>query len=71
MAEEGKCALGGAFNEPCDGAVVLFDQAACTRAEVEAFARSDPYVLEGLVPEWSVSEYVAVVGTLKPDAPAA
>jgi len=25
MAEEGKCALGGAFNEPCDGAVVLCD----------------------------------------------
>lgn len=69
MAHEGKCSLGGAFNEPCDGAVVLFDYKQCTKAEVEEFARSDPYVVNGLVPEWTVSEYVAVVGSLKPQRP--
>lgn len=66
MTEEGKCALGGAFNDPADGAVVLFDSEKCSKEEVEAFAEQDPYVTNGLVPEWTVSEYMAVTGTLKP-----
>lgn len=29
MSASGKCALGGAFNDPCDGAIVLFNADAC------------------------------------------
>lgn len=64
-----KVALGGAFNDPCDGAVILFD-ASCTKDEISDFASSDPYVVNGLVSEWSVSEYMAVVGDLKPNGAA-
>jgi len=79
MADEGKCLLGGAFNDPADGAVVFFDADKCSKRDVEDFAnvrlsltlphslQADPYVTNDLVPEWSVSEYMAVVGTLKPD----
>mmetsp|Transcript_991 Transcript_991/g.1412 ORF Transcript_991/g.1412 Transcript_991/m.1412 type:complete len:130 (+) Transcript_991:2682-3071(+) len=68
MADLGKCVLGGAFNDPCDGAVVLFDSSTTTKEEIEAFANVDPYVVNNLVPSWSVSEYMAVVGSLKPDS---
>ena len=63
-AVKGTVALAGAFNEPCDGAVILFHSDACSKADVEDFARRDPYVTNGLVPEWSVSEYMAVTGSL-------
>lgn len=66
MTDQGTCALGGAFNDPCDGAVVLFDMDRCTKDDIEKFALSDPYVVNNLVTEWSIVEYVAVVGTLKP-----
>ena len=67
MNEQGKVALGGAFNDPCDGAVILFHSTTCTKQEVIEFAKVDPYVTAGLVTQWSVSEYMAVVGSLKPE----
>lgn len=56
----GELVLGGAMADPVDGAVLLF------RAEsaevVEAFARTDPYVLNGVVVGWRVRQWTTVVG---------
>jgi uncharacterized protein YciI len=52
--------LGGALAKPVDGAVLLFSGA--TPEAAEAFARTDPYVLNGLVTSWRVREWTTVVG---------
>ena len=58
--ERGELILGGALAEPVDGAVLLFK---CdSAAPVEVFARSDPYVLNGLVTKWRVRVWTTVVG---------
>jgi uncharacterized protein len=56
----GELVLGGAFANPVDGAVLLFRGA--SPAIAEAFAKSDPYVLNGLVRSWRVREWTTVVG---------
>src|SRR6185437_2974028 len=52
--------LGRALAEPVDGAVLVF------RGEsaevVEQFAKSDPYVLNGLVKQWRVRKWNTVIG---------
>ena len=56
----GELILGGALADPVDSAVILFD---CdSSAPVEAFARTDPYVLNGLVTKWRVRPWTTVVG---------
>ncbi len=57
--EEGKLVMAGALN-PADGAVLVFN--ADSVAEVEEFARKDPYVVNGLVKSWRVREWTVVVG---------
>lgn len=59
----GELVLAGALANPIDGAVLLFrgDSAAVA----ENFAKSDPYVLNGLIRQWRVREWTTVVG---PDA---
>jgi uncharacterized protein len=59
-AARGELVLGGAFADPVDGSVLLFK--APTRETAEAFARSDPYVLQGVVRSWRVREWTTVVG---------
>jgi uncharacterized protein YciI len=56
----GELMLGGAFADPADGAMILFEGDA--PAVAEAFAREDPYVLEGLVTGWWVRAWTTVVG---------
>jgi uncharacterized protein YciI len=56
----GELVLGGALADPVDGAVLLFRGA--SPAIAEAFATSDPYVLNGLVRSWRVREWTTVVG---------
>ena len=56
----GELVLGGALADPLDGAVLLFKGASADVAE--QFARTDPYVLEGLVTRWRVREWVTVAG---------
>jgi uncharacterized protein len=52
--------LGGALADPVDGAVLLFR---CDGPEVvEAFARTDPYVVQGVVTRWRVRPWTTVVG---------
>ncbi|MFY3745456.1 YciI-like protein [Anaeromyxobacter sp. Red801] len=57
--EEGRLLLAGAFDPP-DGALLVFK--ADGAEEVEAFARADPYVRNGLVTSWRVRPWTVVVG---------
>lgn len=59
-AERGDLLLGGAFGDPVEGAMLLFR---CNSPELpSAFARNDPYVLNGLVTRWRVAPWQTVVG---------
>ena len=59
-AERGELVLGGALADPADGAVLLFQ--GDTPAVAETFARTDPYVVNGLVTAWRVREWRTVAG---------
>lgn len=61
-AGRGELVLGGALEDPVDTACLLFDSDSPEVAE--AFAKSDPYVREGLVERWSVRRWNTVVGEL-------
>jgi uncharacterized protein YciI len=52
--------LGGALAQPADGVVLLFRGS--SPAAAEAFAKSDPYVVNGIVTRWRVREWTTVVG---------
>jgi uncharacterized protein len=56
----GELVLAGALASPTDGAVLLFRGE--TAAAAEAFAQTDPYVINGLVRHWRVREWTTVVG---------
>jgi uncharacterized protein len=58
--ERGELVLGGALENPVDGAVLLFRGSSPEVAET--FAKTDPYVLNGLVSSWRVREWATVVG---------
>src|SRR5512146_2876270 len=58
--KRGLLILGGAVADPIDTGLLFFE--AESPAAVEAFARADPYVLNGLVESWRVREWVTVVG---------
>lgn len=58
--ERGELVLGGTLVDPVDGAVLLFSGA--SPAVAETFARTDPYVLKGLVRTWRVRAWKTVVG---------
>ncbi len=60
--ERGELVLGGAFANPVDGAVLLFQGDSSEAAE--RFARADPYVANGLVKRWYVREWSTVAGEL-------
>ena len=52
--------LGGAFANPVDGAVLLFQGNSPIVAET--FAKADPYVTSGAVKRWYVREWTTVAG---------
>lgn len=56
----GDLVLAGAFSEPLDGSVFLFQGS--SPAAAEALAQTDPYVLNGLVTRWHVRAWATVVG---------
>lgn len=58
--ERGDLVLGGAFANPTDGAVLLFR--GDSPAAAEQFAKSDPYVVNGVVTKWRIREWTTVVG---------
>ena len=59
-SDRGELILGGALDEPVDGAVLLFEGDSPDVAE--RFANADPYVANGLVTGWSVRPWTTVVG---------
>jgi uncharacterized protein YciI len=58
-AARGELVLGGALNPP-EGVVLLFR--GDSPAAAEAFAKADPYVVNGIVTSWRVKEWTTVVG---------
>lgn len=58
--ERGELVLGGALADPVDGAVLVFR--ASSPEVAEAFAKADPYVLNGLVKAWRVRKWATVIG---------
>ena len=59
-AARNELVLGGALVSPADTAVLLFRGESAAAAE--EFARTDPYVLNGLVKRWHVREWTTVIG---------
>ena len=57
--EEGRLVMGGAIGDPPHGGVLVFRVE--DPAEVEAFAREDPYVVNGVVTSWRVEPWTVVV----------
>ncbi len=57
--ERGFLVMAGAFTDPPDTSVLVFR--ADDRAEVEAFARNDPYVVNGVATKWTVREWMVVL----------
>lgn len=58
--ERGELLLAGAFDQPADGAALVFETD--DESSVRRFAESDPYVREGLVTGWRVRRWNVVVG---------
>lgn len=58
--ERGELLYGGAFDDPVDGALLVFK--AQDASIVEEFARNDPYVTNGLVTRWRVRPWTVVIG---------
>jgi hypothetical protein len=58
--ERGELVLGGALADPVDTSILLFSGDSPSAAE--EFARTDPYVLNGLVKSWRVRPWTTVVG---------
>src|SRR5206468_9935282 len=60
----GEIVFAGALAEPADRALIVFH--ADDKSKVEAFARKDPYVVNGLVKKWEVRPWNVVIGNEKP-----
>lgn len=58
--ERGEIVMAGALADPPDGAVLVFRGDSPEAAE--KFAKSDPYVINGLVTRWRVRKWTTVIG---------
>jgi uncharacterized protein YciI len=56
----GELLLAGALGDPADRALLVFRTQ--DRIIAEAFARNDPYVINGLVTRWEVQPWAVVIG---------
>jgi uncharacterized protein YciI len=57
----GELLLAGALSDPANRALLVFRTP--DRSVVEAFARNDPYVTNGLVTRWDVRSWTVVIGS--------
>lgn len=64
--ERGELLMAGALGEP-PGALLVFKSA--DRTAAEDFARTDPYVLNGLVSRWQVRPWTVVISDDPADQP--
>jgi uncharacterized protein YciI len=55
----GELMLAGALGDPPDGGLLVFR--ADSAQPAEAFARADPYVVQGIVTRWTVRPWAVVV----------
>jgi len=60
LRARGEIVLAGAFADPADKALLIFQTP--DRTIPENFARNDPYVINGLVKSWEVRAWSVVVG---------
>jgi len=60
LRAKGEIVLAGAFADPADKALLIFQTP--DRTVPENFARNDPYVINGLVKRWEVRAWSVVVG---------
>jgi uncharacterized protein YciI len=60
-SDAGQLVLAGALAEPADRALLIWN--VDDPAVVEAFAKADPYVRDGLVRDWVVRPWTVVVGS--------
>lgn len=58
--QRGELVIAGALADPADTAVLLFSGDSPEVAE--RFAKTDPYVVQGLVTSWRVRPWTTVVG---------
>lgn len=70
--DRGELLLAGAYADPADGALLVFEGPSPEIAE--RFVAADPYVRAGLVRSWRVRPWTTVVGALasspvRPGAP--
>jgi uncharacterized protein YciI len=56
--DRGELVMAGALGDPPDGALLVFR--APDASTVEAFAKNDPYVINGLVTGWHVRQWNVV-----------
>ncbi|MDR5589257.1 YciI-like protein [Christiangramia sp. SM2212] len=59
--EIGELILGGAMDDPADEAILIFRGE--TDKAAKAFAENDPYLKNGLIKEWKVRKWNAVIGS--------
>lgn len=62
--DRGELVMAGALADPADGAVLVFRGPSAQLAE--SFAKTDPYVRNGLVKSWRVRAWNTVVGDGSP-----
>ena len=60
-SEKGELVLGGALDNPADEAILVFRGA--DESVANNFAEKDPYVKNGLIKEWKVRKWNAVIGS--------
>ena len=58
----GELVMGGAFADPADRVLIVFQ--GDDRSVAESFARNDPYVINGLVKRWEVRPWTVVIGNM-------
>jgi uncharacterized protein len=57
--DRGELIMAGAIGDPIDGALLVFR--ADDPSPAESFARNDPYVINGLVTNWTVRPWNVVI----------
>jgi uncharacterized protein YciI len=60
QAEAGRLVMAGASGAPVDGALFIFKGASV--ADIEAYVKADPYVINKLVTKHTIKPYTVVVG---------
>jgi uncharacterized protein len=58
--ERGDLVIAGVFNNPPDGALLVFKVS--DKSVVEDFVKNDPYVVSGIVARWEIREWTVVIG---------